>query len=275
MLAHFSLIASVRTMRTKYTNPMSLVLTATLLLAAGCAVPSALTPRILVSGVVVDQYGARVPNAPVVVTWTPASVFPAMPAPEKRELYANEHGAWTFSVRGVHGMFVRSVAFDGFRQEDGKDYTVRLVDSGQQLMTNCVLHLERMNGQEGSNNTSVFVNPRTGRRNRQGVRSDMMNEIERIQRWYRNQCDGDWEHASGVTIGTLDNPGWSLAVDLAGTDMESIFFEPMAYRVGPDSEPEDEDWYVCRIEESQFKGFGGPNHLSTLLKVFLDWAEQK
>jgi len=67
-----------------------------------------------------------------------------MPPPEKRELRANGEGAWTFSVRGVHGMFVNSVAFDGFRQDNGKDYTVRVVDSGQQLITNCVLRLEKV-----------------------------------------------------------------------------------------------------------------------------------
>ena len=32
-----------------------------------------------------------------------------------------------------------------------------------------------------------------------------------LQRWYVAQCDGEWEHAYGVEIGTLDNPGWSIS----------------------------------------------------------------
>jgi len=101
-----------------------------------------------------------------------------------------------------------------------------------------------------------------------------MNEIERIQKWYRNQCDDDWEHSYGVKIDTLDNPGWSLIVDLAGTQMEQTLFSPIAYRVGENSETKDEDWYVCKVEDSQFKGFGGPNHLKTILGIFLKWAEE-
>ncbi len=28
-----------------------------------------------------------------------------------------------------------------------------------------------------------------------------------VQRWYLDQCDGEWEHEWGVKIDTLDNPG--------------------------------------------------------------------
>jgi hypothetical protein len=44
------------------------------------------------------------------------------------------------------------------------------------------------------------------------------NLLPRLQRWYHSQSDGTWEHASGVRIETLDNPGWSLKVDLRGTN---------------------------------------------------------
>jgi len=38
--------------------------------------------------------------------------------------------------------------------------------------------------------------------------TSLANVMERIQDWYRRQCDGDWEHSYGVKIETLDNPGW-------------------------------------------------------------------
>jgi hypothetical protein len=38
-----------------------------------------------------------------------------------------------------------------------------------------------------------------------------------LQRWYVAQCNGEWEHSYGIEIGTLDNPGWSLRVDLKDT----------------------------------------------------------
>lgn len=31
--------------------------------------------------------------------------------------------------------------------------------------------------------------------------------LERLERWYAAQCNGDWEHTYGVKIGYLDNPG--------------------------------------------------------------------
>jgi len=37
-----------------------------------------------------------------------------------------------------------------------------------------------------------------------------MDPFEFIQSWYRDQVNGEWEHTSGVTIETLDNPGWMV-----------------------------------------------------------------
>ena len=41
-----------------------------------------------------------------------------------------------------------------------------------------------------------------------------------LQRWYVAQCDSEWEHSYGVSIDTLDNSGWTLRIDLAGTSLE-------------------------------------------------------
>jgi Immunity protein 53 len=48
----------------------------------------------------------------------------------------------------------------------------------------------------------------------------VMESLSLLERWYSAQCDGDWEHQYGVHIGTLDNPGWTLRIDLCGTDVE-------------------------------------------------------
>lgn len=56
-----------------------------------------------------------------------------------------------------------------------------------------------------------------------------MNEdslISMLEHWYSSKCDGDWEHTGGVSLTTLDNPGWLLefkyfdweAVDLSKVD---------------------------------------------------------
>ncbi|WP_035898448.1 Imm53 family immunity protein [Labrenzia sp. DG1229] len=38
--------------------------------------------------------------------------------------------------------------------------------------------------------------------------------ISQIEKWFAANCDGDWEHQGGLTIKTLDNPGWSVRLDL-------------------------------------------------------------
>ncbi|PYJ29620.1 MAG: hypothetical protein DMF24_09765 [Verrucomicrobia bacterium] len=48
--------------------------------------------------------------------------------------------------------------------------------------------------------------------------------FQRLQRWYKAQCDGDWEHSYGVSIGTLDNPRWSLKIDLVDTPLQDKSF---------------------------------------------------
>lgn len=54
-----------------------------------------------------------------------------------------------------------------------------------------------------------------------------MDNIRKLQRWYNKQCNGSWEHQYGVSIDTLDNPGWTVVIDLVGTDLESMRMEPI------------------------------------------------
>ena len=46
--------------------------------------------------------------------------------------------------------------------------------------------------------------------------------LERLQRWYLYRCDGDWEHSFGITIETLDNPGWMVTIDLQDTEWQDL-----------------------------------------------------
>jgi hypothetical protein len=49
-------------------------------------------------------------------------------------------------------------------------------------------------------------------------------ELVALQRWYADQCNGDWEHKDGVEINTPDNPGWRVVIDLRDTALESTPF---------------------------------------------------
>ena len=101
-----------------------------------------------------------------------------------------------------------------------------------------------------------------------------MEILKKLQDWYQSQCNDDWEHQYGVTIDTLDNPGWSLKVDLTGTDLEKKAFSEVAYGVDKDSHPESDDWVSCQVKEGKFIGFGGPHKLEETIQVFLKRASQ-
>jgi hypothetical protein len=96
-----------------------------------------------------------------------------------------------------------------------------------------------------------------------------MDPLSRLQKWYHQQCDGDWEHGYGINIETLDNPGWRLLVDLTGTDLATKGFARMTHQ-----DPNDEDrWIQVWKADAKFEGACGPDDLRTLIEIFLSWAE--
>ncbi len=110
----------------------------------------------------------------------------------------------------------------------------------------------------------------------------MNRELDWLEHWYSAQCDGAWEHTHGVTIHTLDNPGWHITINLDHTDMEHRSFEPVQH------DASDTDWFRCRVAERdrsrgahashqfrRFEGAGGPRSLAAILSVFQAWAESQ
>jgi hypothetical protein len=75
-----------------------------------------------------------------------------------------------------------------------------------------------------------------------------------------------WEHQYGVEIGTLDNPGWRLKIDLEGTHLKGKALTTV------EIDRSDKDWIHCRINEAVFEGFGGARNLEEMLQIFLEWS---
>jgi Immunity protein 53 len=94
-----------------------------------------------------------------------------------------------------------------------------------------------------------------------------MDVLDWFARWYEAQCDGEWEHSSGTSITTLDNPGWSVTIDLAGTDCDGRTFERLEFNIEHAN-----DWWTCWTENNIFHGAGGPLHLRSLLEAFRDFV---
>jgi hypothetical protein len=87
-----------------------------------------------------------------------------------------------------------------------------------------------------------------------------------LQDWYQRHCDSDWEHQYGIRIDTLDNPGWMVKIDLAGTALEGRTAEWVKDEVS------ETDWIHYRVRDDVFEAAGGPANLVSILRAFRTWV---
>lgn len=95
----------------------------------------------------------------------------------------------------------------------------------------------------------------------------MDDAILQLQQWYQRCCNGDWEHQYGITIESLDNPGWRVEIDLTDTPFERLTFLRVEERT------EDGEWLLCWIEANKFIGAGDPTRLIEIIQRFLAWTK--
>jgi Immunity protein 53 len=96
------------------------------------------------------------------------------------------------------------------------------------------------------------------------------NNLIWLMDWYAEQCNGDWEHSYGVKIETLDNPGWSVTIDLEDTDHNKI-----GDKAWQSVKIDDTNWYGYKIEDGKFEASGDPSKLDYLIQLFREIVDQK
>lgn len=85
--------------------------------------------------------------------------------------------------------------------------------------------------------------------------------------WFSSHCNGDWEHENQIKIETIDNPGWSVTIDLSNTDLDHLDIELQTSDLG------DSDWFLYRVKEKKFFGAGDLSKLLFLLNKFKELVE--
>jgi hypothetical protein len=76
--------------------------------------------------------------------------------------------------------------------------------------------------------------------------SPLKKGLNLLENWYRQQCNSDWEHQWGVKIGTLDNPGWTMAISLNETRAEGRIVQRVRIERTKD------DWINYWVEKKRF-----------------------
>lgn len=92
--------------------------------------------------------------------------------------------------------------------------------------------------------------------------------LDWLIKWYKSNCNGEWEHIFGIKIDTLDNPGWIVKIDLTDTAMEGRQFKE--YKVNNN----EIDWIICYVHENIYNGMGDPDKLNEIIKIFRKWVEE-
>lgn len=81
---------------------------------------------------------------------------------------------------------------------------------------------------------------------------------------------GGCEHDYGVSIETLDNPGWFLKLDLPETAMDGLMFPQREVHRS------EHDWFVAQVVEDRFEVACGPRNLGDAIHQFRLWvADQR
>lgn len=93
----------------------------------------------------------------------------------------------------------------------------------------------------------------------------MKETIEKIQDWYKINCNGDWEHSFGYKIETLDNPGWAIKIDLAETALDKLDFKREFQNPSNKN-----DWFNIHTENKTLIIYCGPENMKTTLGIFFD-----
>ena len=92
--------------------------------------------------------------------------------------------------------------------------------------------------------------------------------ISWIEKWFFENCDGDWEHENVTLIQTTDNPGWIVTIDLSYTQLQDL---SIPYSV---VEKSDTDWIGYSILNKRFIGVGDIFKLEKILELFKTLVDQ-
>jgi hypothetical protein len=104
-------------------------------------------------------------------------------------------------------------------------------------------------------------------------------DLEWLGTWYRNQCDGQWEHQKGMLlepVASTTQAAWRLRIDLRGTSAAGFPPRHMAlyamYESGHASQRglERGSWVRCSLTAQAFEGEGA--QVEELVGVFRRWV---
>jgi len=186
-----------------------------------------------------------------------------------------------FSMNSNSSIFIKTIDNPGWKvtidigstKINNKLFSTIDIDKNENDWFNCWLENNYFEGRGGEKNlqdiihaftewSDVWKNVEFDRNHIDSV------SIERIQNWYINNCNKDWEHSYGVEIKSYNNfKGWMMICDLKDTTLMKKNFETVFFRRS------NEDWISCKKNEDKFEVICGILNLDEAVELFCNWAE--
>ncbi len=94
----------------------------------------------------------------------------------------------------------------------------------------------------------------------------MDENIKWLLKWLESQYKGSWQGQSVVSLGTLDNPGWILKINIDQTMQQNQAFSEIII------DRTDCDWVQCLVRDGGFLGAGGGYNLPEIVQIFRNWV---
>jgi Immunity protein 53 len=89
--------------------------------------------------------------------------------------------------------------------------------------------------------------------------------LERLEEWFYEKCDGDWEHESGVKIWSTTGGCWEFRISLGDADLcKKIPIQSHSVT--------DKVWYKTKIQDLDYCAICGPLGLGVAISDFLKWS---
>ncbi|MDP1834605.1 MAG: Imm53 family immunity protein [Chlamydiales bacterium] len=92
----------------------------------------------------------------------------------------------------------------------------------------------------------------------------IQDSLSHLTGWLKACCE-DGEMPT-IKLGTIDNPGWYLTVDLEKTNLANKKMDEVAHDFSG------YDWLICWVRDKKFEAHGGVSNLETMLRIFKLWA---
>jgi hypothetical protein len=92
--------------------------------------------------------------------------------------------------------------------------------------------------------------------------------LEWLQYWYKEHYSPEWERSFGISITTLDNPGWHLRINLKGTKFQGLSFQTLR------NLSDQRNWHYCSLIDESFDAACGPKNLIEVIRIFQEWIKR-